>query len=56
MIQNGTNPYYISQITGISIGQLASKYYSKLEEISSEQTVELEINNSITICDYYQYL
>ncbi|WP_312731397.1 hypothetical protein [Enterococcus sp.] len=56
MIRNGTNPYYISQITGISIGQLASKYYSKLEEISSKQTAESEINKSITICDYYQYL
>lgn len=56
MIENGTNPYYISQITGISIGQLASKYYNRLQEISCEITAESEINKSIASCDYYQYL
>lgn len=56
MIVNGTNPYYISQITGISIGQLASKYYSKIEDISCEVSAESEINKSIASCDYYQYL
>lgn len=56
MIQNGTNPYYISQITGISIGQLASKYYSRIKEISNKISAETEINKSIAGCDYYQYL
>lgn len=56
MILNGTNPYYISQITDISIGQLASKYYNHIEDIAIETTAETEINKSIACCDYYQYL
>lgn len=56
MILNGTNPYYISQITGISIGQLASKYYNQIEDISIKISAESEINKSIASCDYYQYL
>lgn len=56
MIEHGTNPYYISQITGTSIGRLESKFYSKLKDITYEVNAEREINISIARCDYYQYI
>lgn len=59
LIIQGTNPYYISQITGTAISRLESKYYKKLDtlrELRSNKSAQMELNNSISNCEYYQYI
>lgn len=56
MIIRGTNPLYISQISGIGISQLENKFYSKLSDLTLNSTASNEINFSIACCDYYQYI
>jgi hypothetical protein len=56
MVVQGTNPYYISQISGITISSLESKYYSRIKQIDSLQNVHTELNNSISRCEFYHYI
>ncbi len=56
MVKNGTNPYYISLISGIGISSLEKKFYKKIESLTYETNALLELNNSIAQCDYYQYI
>lgn len=55
MVKHATNPIYISQITGLTIGQIANKYYSKLSGTSYEITAESDLNRSIACSEYYHY-
>mgnify|MGYP001117213885 CR=1 FL=1 len=56
LVVQGTNPYYIAQISGSTISRLEKKYYSKIDEIKNIKDVHNELNNSVSKCDYYQYI
>ena len=56
MVKNGVNPYYISKISGITIGVLENKYYKEKECINYSVNVDKEINYEIAKSDYYNYI
>lgn len=56
LVKNGANPYYISQISGITIGTLENKYYREKECINYRIDVDKEINFEIAKSDYYNYI
>lgn len=56
LVKNGANPYYISKISGITIGTLEKKYYKEKECINYIVKVDNEINHGISKSEYYHYI
>jgi len=57
LVRQGTNPAYISQLSGITIGSLEKKYYKVYSEsLEYKNKMNKEINSEISKIDYYNYI
>lgn len=56
LVKSGANPYYISKVSGITIGTLENKYYKEKDCIKYIIDIDKEINYEIAKSDYYNYI